>query len=176
MSCIVGLIQNGKAYMGCDGLATTLDGEIRPVIANKIIENGPYIIGYTGNIRSGQVIKSRFFEAPKDIEDLPDALRNLFEQKGCLSSSDEETQATQANFLIIFNHKLYEILIDFQLNEIRGDFSSIGAGSGYAFGSLFSTKKVKDGKKRVLMALNAAKEYCAHVGEPFTILEMENHK
>lgn len=173
MSCIVGLIQNGRAYMGCDGLATTTDGEIRPVIANKIIENGPYLIGYTGNIRTGQVIKSRYFTPPEDIEDLPDALRNLFMEKGCISTSDEETQATQANFLIIFNHKLYEILIDFQLNEISGDFSSIGAGSSYAFGSLFSTKNIKDGKKRVMLALKAAREYCAHVGEPFTIVELE---
>jgi ATP-dependent protease HslVU (ClpYQ) peptidase subunit len=172
MSCVIGLIQNGKSYMGCDGLATTTDGEIRPVIANKIIINEPFIFGYTGNIRSGQVIKPEYFKPPKTIEELPDAIRQQFIDKGCMGSSDEETQATQSNFLVIFNHKLYEILIDFQLNEIRGEFSSIGAGSSYAFGSLFSTKNIKDPKKRIMIALKAAKEYCAHVGEPFSILEI----
>jgi ATP-dependent protease HslVU (ClpYQ) peptidase subunit len=171
MSCVIGLIQNGKSYMGCDGLATTCDGEIRPIVANKIIINGPFVIGYTGNIRSGQLMKPYYFKVPKTIEDLPDAIRKQLIDKGCISFSEEKTESTQSNFLIIFKNKLYEILIDFQLNEISGDFSAIGAGSSYAFGSLFSTKKMKDPKERILMGLQAAKEYCAFVGEPFSIIE-----
>ena len=74
MSCVVGLVDNGSVWIGADGIATTDDGEKRPIKARKIIRNRDYLFGYTGSVRTGQVIDPYYFKPPKNIFDLPDAL------------------------------------------------------------------------------------------------------
>jgi len=170
MSCVIGLLNEGKIYIASDGIATTEDGERRPIIATKIFRNGNYLIGFTGSIRTGQVLQPESFQPPKYIHELPDAIRNQFAEKGCLVIHNESQQHHHAcNFVIGYEGRLYEILIDFQLNEIYGEFTAIGSGAGYALGSLYSTKKWTSPNKRLKTALKAAAEFDRSCGEPFYI-------
>jgi len=170
MSCVVGLIQNGKIFIGSDGRATTGDGETRPIKTIKVFRNGKYLIGYTGSVRTGQVLQERYFEAPDDIFEFPDAIREHLGNKGTLLANDEQAQMQNANFLIAFENSLYEILIDFQLNEIDGGFTSIGAGATYALGSLHTTSKLMlSPEERVNAALEAACRYETSCGKPLDI-------
>lgn len=172
MSTIVGIIDNGKVWMGADGYATTGEGERRRIVPRKIFFNGPYMIGHVGSIRTGQVIKSDYFEAPENIMEFPDKLREQYKSKGCLGVNPDDSSSIQAsNFLIATpTGKLFEILVDFQMNEVI-DFVSIGSGSPYALGSLWTTRALKDPKKRIAAALKAASVYDMATGPPYVIEE-----
>ena len=169
MSCIVGIAQEGKIYMGSDSFATTSDGERRPIIANKLFFNKEYLIGFTGSIRTGQAIRPHYFDPPNSILDFPDALREHLYEKGCVLNSEEHGQIQGSNFLIGWRGKLYEILLDFQMNETDGDCNTIGAGATFAFGSLYTTKFIKkiSPNKRIALALEAASFYTTTCGPPF---------
>ena len=175
MSCVVGLVHNGKIYMGSEGLATTNEGEKRPIITNKVFRNGKYLFGFTGSVRTGQLVYPRNFTPPNDVFELPDAIREHLSIKGSLLTGEDQMQIHGSNFMIGINGVLYELLIDFQLNEVAGDFSAIGSGGAYALGSLFTTRKSYKMKpeSRVKKALEAACEYDASCGPPFMIEVLE---
>ncbi|MHA1816661.1 MAG: hypothetical protein ACTSX1_11685 [Candidatus Heimdallarchaeaceae archaeon] len=174
MSCVIGLLQDGKLYIGSDGIATTEEGERRPIIATKIFTNKGYLIGFTGSVRTGQLIGPKYFDPPTNIYELSDSIREHILQKGSLIVSGETQQHLQScNFLVGYQGRLFEILIDFQMNEISGAFTAIGSGAVYSFGSLFATKKWKSSEKRIINALDAACEYDRSCGRPYTIEVME---
>lgn len=171
MSTIVGLIEGDDVYIGADSRASTEDGQIRPIICDKIFRNGKYLVGFTGSVRGGQVLLPYYFRFPKHPYMLPDAIREQLHNKGCLESSDSNTDSHGCNLLIAIQGRLYEILCDFQLNQISS-FTTIGSGSPFAFGSLYTTqymKKEYSPEKRLELALNAAAEYDAATGPPFII-------
>ena len=174
MSCVVGLIKDGKIYMASEGAATTAEGERRPIITRKVMWNGDYLMGYTGGVRTGQlVVDPLLFTPPKEIHLLPGAIREHLESHGSIMVDEASTQIHNCNFLVGYNGLLYEILVDFQLNEVAGDFTAIGSGSPYAMGAMFATKRVKDPIKRVEIALQAACQYDSSCAPPFTFEYVE---
>jgi hypothetical protein len=172
MSTVVGIVKNGKVWMGADSYATTSDGERRRIVCNKIFTNGPYLIGYIGSVRTGQVIKPPWFDPPQDVFDFPDAMMEQFGKKGCLAvNQEDQTSILLSNFLIATPlGKLYELLVDFQMNEIK-DFTAIGSGSAHALGSLYTSQKWVSQRKRIMTALKVASVYDTSTGPPFTCTE-----
>ena len=111
MSCVVGLIQNGMVYIGSDGLATTEEGERRPVICIKIFTNKEYLIGFAGSVRHGQLLGPKFLDAPASVYDFPDAIREVFIEKGAIMTTDTGQQMHNSNILIGHKGRLFELLI-----------------------------------------------------------------
>jgi ATP-dependent protease HslVU (ClpYQ) peptidase subunit len=74
----------------------------------------------------------------------------------------------EGNFLVATTEgKLYEILSDFQMNEVD-NFTAIGSGSTFALGSLFTSKgRIKEPEARVFKALQTAAFFDAATGPPF---------
>jgi ATP-dependent protease HslVU (ClpYQ) peptidase subunit len=173
MSCVVGLLKDGKLYMGSEGRATTDEGENRPIIATKMFWNGPYLLGFAGSVRTGQLLKPQYFDPPDDISEFPDSMIELLGNKGSLATSDDQLSMQNCNVLVGFENRLYEILSDFQLNEVYGDYLSIGSGASYALGSLYTSRRVKSAEKRVTLALQAACFFDTSCGPPFFIEIME---
>jgi ATP-dependent protease HslVU (ClpYQ) peptidase subunit len=134
--------------------------------------NGPYLIAFIGSVRSGQVLKPEYFEVPESVYDFPDKMVEQFKKKGCLAiSSESQVSVQEANFLIATpNGKLFEVLVDFQINEIE-DFTAIGSGSPFALGSLYTTRDWGDHKRRIMTALKVAATYDMSTGPPYTIEE-----
>jgi len=172
MSTVVAIVDNGKVWMGGDSFTTTKDGQRRRIKCIKMFTNGPYLIGFIGSVRTSQVIKPEYFDAPKNLYEFPDKLREQYEKKGCLSiDPDNQTSMQESNILIATHEgKLYEILADFQMNEIE-DFTGIGSGSPFALGSLYTTRRWSSPKKRILAALEVASVYDTSTGPPFVIEE-----
>jgi ATP-dependent protease HslVU (ClpYQ) peptidase subunit len=173
MSCIVGVVNKNGVWIGADGLATTEDGQRRPIVADKIIRNKGYLLGYAGSVRAGQLMDPHHFSPPKNILDFADSLLHLLEEKGSVAKTTEELLLLPINILVGYKKKLYEILADFQLNEVV-DFSSIGTGAPYAYGSLFETShnpnlKTED---RVMRALKAGQCFDRSTGEPFEVKKL----
>jgi len=169
MSCIVGIVEGKKVWMGAESCASTGDGERVYTKLKKIFKNGPYLIGFVGNVRPGQVIMPNW-KPPKDIKDFPDALIERFTEKGCIGvDSEDQTTIQGTNFLIAFKNKLYGILIDFQMNEID-TYVAIGSGSDFATGSLHTTNSMKfSPEKRIKLALEAAVYHNITCEGPFII-------
>lgn len=180
MSTVVGLKTDKGVWIGADSRASTDEGEVRPIIAEKVFNNGPYLIGFIGSVRGGQLVRPEYFKPPTRIKDWPDALIKHYEAKGCLVTTETQTSAMACNFIIgdTRTGQLFEILVDFQMNEIP-EMTAIGSGSNFAFGSLFTTRELNiNGKRRVELALEAAETFDAATGPPLyvRILEMEKTK
>lgn len=171
MSTIVGLKDGNDIYIGVDSRASTEDGHIRPIICEKMFRNGKYLVGFTGSVRGGQVLLPYYFRFPKHPYMLPDAIREQLHNKGCLETGESNVDAQGCNYIIAIQGRLYEILSDFQLNAIS-EFTTIGSGSPFAFGSLFTTNTMKDvltPVERIELALKSAAEFDAATGPPFII-------
>lgn len=170
MSCVIGIVNKDGVWIGADSAATTNDGERRPIDTIKVFRNKKYLIGFIGSIRGGQILYPESFNPPKLIHEFPDALRDQCEEKGCMGLlSDDQTQIHKCNYLIGYQGKLYEILVDFQINGMI-EYSAIGSGSSFAFGSLYTTGKTKlNPEQRIKMALEVAAEFDMATAPPFII-------
>lgn len=177
MSCVAAIVNDGKIWMAADGLASTEDGCIRPANCTKIFTNGDYTIGFIGSVRGGQILYPKYFAPPEDIMDLPDAIKEQCELKGCLAYTEQQTHVMGSNYLVGYRGKLYEILVDFQMVEVP-DYSSIGSGSYYAYASLFTTKDMVDigPEKRLEYAIKSAIEYDAACGLPIQMVRIMPEK
>jgi ATP-dependent protease HslVU (ClpYQ) peptidase subunit len=170
MSCIIGLKYGGNVYIGGDGRATSSDGEMRPIICNKVFMNGLYLVGFCGSVRTGQLLYPNNFSPPKKILNWPNAMREHFSEYGALLRDEETGDVHGANVLVGRNGKLFEILVDFQMSEIL-EFTSIGSGSTFAFGALEILKLAKGMKPedKIMKALEVSAKYCAQVGPPYEV-------
>lgn len=174
MSCVIGLKQKKTVWLACDGVASTEDGEIRPIVAIKLFKKGPYLMGFAGSIRTGQIIQYGKFTIPKSIWGWPDIIREQITEKGAMGQGEDQVQMQGCNFIIGHGSNLYEILSDFQINEIdhRG-YTAIGAGSTIAMGSLFtSTGFSMTAEERLRMALHAATEFVGSCGPPYKVTKV----
>jgi ATP-dependent protease HslVU (ClpYQ) peptidase subunit len=171
MSCIVGLVDKKKVYLGSDGIASTEDGDKHPVNAIKIFKKGSYIFGFAGSIRTGQIIQRSTYKLPKNIWGWPDLIREQITKKGAIFTPEGQGELQSSNFIIGHKGKLYELLCDFQLNEVNEEgYTAIGAGSMLALGSLYTSKGLDfTPTERVYLALNTATQFVTSCGPPYTI-------
>jgi ATP-dependent protease HslVU (ClpYQ) peptidase subunit len=175
MSCIVGLVDKKKVYLGSDGIASTEDGDMHPIYAIKMFKRGSYILGFAGSIRTGQIIQRGSYKLPKNIWGWPDIIREQITEKGAIVTAEGQVQIQMSNFIIGHKGKLYELLSDFQINEVNEEgYTAIGAGTTVALGSLFTSKGLDfTPEQRIYLALNAAAEFVASCGPPYTIKVLE---
>lgn len=171
MSVVAGLIKDGKVYMAADSMSSSDDGDIRYRADKKIFVNDKYIIGYTGSARTGQVLKPHYFKPPKNIYDLPDAIREQLKEKGCSCEIPEAagTDAMGSNLLIGWKGKLYEVLIDFQLVELVEPYSAVGAGKYHALSVFYFANRIGlfdeiSPPDLLQYAIETASYFCASVG------------
>lgn len=177
MTCIVGLIDKGKVYMGGDSAGVAgLDLTVRA--DEKVFINGDFIMGFTSSFRMGQLLRYKFnppFHMP-DISDdeymvteFIDAVRDCFNENGyARNNNGEEAGGT---FLVGYNGELYEIHDDYQVAKPADNFAAAGCGYHIALGSLYSSSKGLFPKDRVKLALEASERFSAGVRSPFLILE-----
>jgi len=187
MTCIVGLVDGDKAWMGGDSAGVAgLDVTIRK--DPKVFKKGPFLIGYTSSFRMGQLLRFKF-KPPKYYPeeyhndereymciDFIEGVRSCLKAGGYSTiSSNEETAGV---FLVGFNGRLFRIDSDFQVGESMETYESIGCGQDYAKGSLFSMLGVNSLSKPnekydpgyiVEEALNSAEHFSGGVRAPFVI-------
>ena len=172
MTCIVAIAHKGTVYMGGDSAGVGgLDLVQRR--DKKVFRNGPFIIGFCGSFRAGQVLQYKFAaptRAPdQDVFDYMvcqfiDSARNALKDAGVakIENNVEEGEL----FLVGYQGRLFRVDEDFHVGESVHDFDAIGCGERYALGSLHSTIKT-DPTKRLSLALEAAETFCAGVRGPF---------
>ena len=176
MTCIVGYLdkKTKKVTIGGDSAGVSgLDVTIRK--DEKVFRNGDFIIGCTSSFRMIQLLRFSF-KPPKikkdDIyeymcTDFINEVRSCFKKGGYLQkySDGDEKGGT---FLVGYKDRLFTIENDFQIGENLNGISSIGCGSSFALGCLYTLDGEKiDTKKKILKSLETASFFSGGVSEPF---------
>ncbi|TJW14425.1 MAG: hypothetical protein E5W82_10640 [Mesorhizobium sp.] len=159
MTCIVGLVDNGKVYIGGDSAAITGDSiEIR---ANrKVFRNGPYVIGFTGSYRVGQMLEYASLPKLTCKDVMAHLVLNVVDKLKEISGKDID------ELLIGHGGRLFKVSSDYSVAEYAS-YAAAGVGGQYALGNFHGG--VGAPELRVQAALEAAQTHCAGVRAPFHV-------
>lgn len=175
MTCIVGLVYDGKVYMGADSAASS-GWTTRESGTPKLFRKGPYIIGYTTSFRMGQILHHMIDlpEAESEYDEsfmvtrFVEAIRVKFKELGF--TKIESNQETGGQFLVGVAGKIYEIDSDFQVQINADGMYAIGCGANYALGALY-LKRRDSPKTSIELALCSAAYFSNGVSVPFIFME-----
>lgn len=177
MTCIVGMISNGRVFIGGDSAA--MGGGYGLVVRNdrKVFKNGDFVMGFTTSFRMGQLL-AHSFNPPKPrrdvdifaymVTDFVDSARQTMKNGGFARVKDSHSEEGGV-FLVGYAGRLFMIDTDFQVGESVHGFDAVGCGQELALGSLHSTAFITDPEARIREALRVAEACCAGVRSPFFI-------
>lgn len=174
MTCVVGLVQKGRVYLGVDSAAVQ-GWTRRPSQVSKVFRRGPFLIGYTTSFRMGQLLEHHLtVPAQKDTQtDMSfmvtlfiESVRVLLKEKGFTKIESNTEKGGQ--FLVAYRKHLYTIESDFQVGHMVEQFDAIGSGAEFALGAMKALEKTAP-MARVRKALEIAANYNMGVCGPFTI-------
>jgi hypothetical protein len=189
MTCIVGLVDRGKVYIGGDsagigGWNLTIRKD------RKVFRNGDFLIGGTASFRMIQLLQHAFkpptfdYGMAHDLEEdgeafsiekfmsttFVDAIRQCFKDGGYAQKTNEQESGGQ--FLVGFRGHLFDIQSDYQVQEALCRYDAIGCGLEVALGSLHATDgllETRTSQERLMTALEAAEYHNAGVRGPFYV-------
>lgn len=171
MTCIVGLVDKDKVWIGGDSAASS-QNQIVIIKDPKVFKRGNFIIGCAGSFRTMQILKY-IFKFPKlKSNDLYKYLCRDFAKEMKKASKDlmsDNEGSKFGSFLIGHENRLFTFDDDLQVIENLNGLDSVGSGCDYALGSIITTIG-QDPKKRILKALEASSFYCPSVAAPFHVI------
>ena len=178
MTCIVGLVDGAKVYIGGDS-ASTSSNDLVVRADGKVFRNGPFLLGFTTSWRMGQLLHYAF-RPPLHDPDLDalaylatafvDAVRNCLKAGGYALRQNE--QESGGDFLVGYRGGLYVVCSDYQVGQAVDNWMAVGCGAAYALGALYATQG-EPARERVLKALQAAERHSAGVRSPFVVEILE---
>lgn len=188
MTTIASIQGKGWAVIACDSRATT---ESRPYTLPKevckIVKNGPYLIGVTGELKSISLIKYSFSPTPPQIDITVKELDRFMTQtfipefkdfiKETSLNMKEDEDINVPSILVLINGIVY--YIDSYLTWLR-DPSGIyteGSGQSFAHGSLLSSTNgdvsnisIASAKKMLSTAISNAMKMDLCTGPPIHMM------
>lgn len=177
MTAIVGVVEDGKVWLGGDSAGVGgLSMQVRS--DPKVFKNGDFVIGYTSSFRMGQILEHHL-SAPQPFEGeggmaymvkrfIP-AVKEQLKSHGFQRTNDG--QDSGGTFLVGYRGELYEVEDDYQVGRVLQRYHAVGCGRDLAIGSLFTTNDFElSPRERITLALQAAAEFSAGVRGPFTII------
>lgn len=179
MTCIVGMVDGGKVFMGADSLATNHYVQT-PRKDAKLFRNKHLLIGYCGSPRMGQLLRFKLeppeIPAGKDVfnyacTDLVDAVIKTLKDNGFAKEDNNVLEG--GTFLLGVAGRLFRIDSDFQVAESLYSYDACGSGAEVALGSLHSTTSFTSSEKRLKLALEAASAHTPYVQSPYLIEVLE---
>jgi ATP-dependent protease HslVU (ClpYQ) peptidase subunit len=181
MSCIVGIAERGKVWIGADSWASNGNSYVLTRDTGKIFRCGPMLIAHCGGLRAGQVMRHLFtpkpFEQGDDpvrylVADVAVPLRELLKEHGLLCADQERIKdgdAANNSMLIGIAGRLFICQDNFQIEEYEDSFAAHGCGSDLARGALSVLSLDIPPDKRIILALEATARFDNKVGPPFIV-------
>lgn len=143
MTCIAGVVDRGRVVIGGDS-AGCAGWDLTVRADAKVFRNGPYLFGFTGSFRMGQLLRYGFDPPtpPALPEDLfgflctrfIDAVRDALKAGGYASKEDERESG--GTFLVGVRGRLFRIDSDYQVGESHQPYDAVGCGANVALGYL----------------------------------------
>lgn len=167
MTCIVGITDNEFVYIGADRSASD-GGSILSMKKPKVETRNGWIYAYAGTIGIGQLFS--FISLPAEVEDVYTYIRlSIVEDiKKAIETFSYIPTEHDTTWLIGKNGRLFE-LSSSDWGVVEVDYTSIGSGSQYAFGSLY-TSIDNTPVDKVALALGAAITFSPDCQGPIDIL------
>lgn len=176
MTCIVGMVQDGKVLIGGDSAGVGgLDIQNRKDV--KVFTNGDFVMGCTTSFRMIQLLQYKL-SPPKrhpDVDvmrfmvtDFVEAVRELFRSGGFATKENEAESG--GNFLVGYAGRLFRIESDYQVGERVEGFDACGCGEAYALGAMAAYTPT-DARERLTFALKTVAQFSAGVRGPFVFAE-----
>lgn len=173
MTAIVGLVHDGRVYIGGDS-AGIAGYQLTVRADQKVFRTDRYVFGFTDSFRMGQLIRYSF-EPPAPVTRLDKFMATTFIDalRGCLKEGGyarkESEQESGGTFLVGVAGRLFRIGSDYQVGESVDAYDAVGSGDDLALGALYATPDRRP-KERIRIALSAAERFSAGVRRPFTIV------
>ena len=179
MTCIIGLLSDGVAYIGGDSCGSNGWTE-EDCAHSKVFRVGDFVIGGTTSFRMLDLLEYSLTipeKRPWTDEDLEKFMRTAFVNavRSCLKDGGFATKKSEAElggtFLVGYKGHLWRVQNDYSIIT-RTKYDSVGCGQMVAFGSLFATETIGNlsAEHRVTAALLAAEEHVCGVRGPFNVL------
>jgi len=182
MTCIVGLEDEGKVYIGGDSAGVDSGWNYMLREDKKVFRNGKMIFGFTSSFRMGQLLQYKLkIPRPKktDTDDFGylcttfmDALIKCFKDSGYAHVNNSKVSG--GTFLLGYKGKLYQVQSDYQVSRVLKPFDACGCGEPYALGAmevLYLDKKISP-EEKILKALEVAETFSAGVRGPFNVVSI----
>jgi ATP-dependent protease HslVU (ClpYQ) peptidase subunit len=178
MTCIAGIVYEGKVYIGGDS-AGVAGYSITVRADEKVFKKGEFVMGFTSSFRMGQLLRYKLnipFHKPNIdtyeymVTEFVEAVRQCLKDGGYSRTNNREEFG--GTFLIGYKGELFTIDVDFQVGKSLNSYNAIGCGEDIAKGSMFTSCRLVDcGPDEIIReALRAAEEFNAGVRGPFTII------
>lgn len=178
MTCIVGLLDKSKVYIGGDTCGSN-GYHYSSCDHPKVFRVGDFIIGGTTSFRMLDLLEYSLdipFVKPSDEENMDKFMRTTFVNsvRDCLKKGGfckiDRSEESGGTFLIAYKDKMYRMQDNFSIiNRLKYD--SVGCGMYAAIGSLHTTEGMKMlPEGRITVALEAAASIMTGVKGPFNIL------
>jgi ATP-dependent protease HslVU (ClpYQ) peptidase subunit len=177
MTCIAGIVEAGKVYIGGDS-AGIAGYDLMLRADPKVFRKKDCVIGFTSSFRMGQLLRYSL-HAPNqpDGMDVFEYMATLFVEnvRECFKAGGytrkESEQEYGGIFLAGYAGRLFGIDGDFQVFEAACGYAAIGSGAAYALGAIHASKG-RTPRERLQAALIAAQAFSTAVREPFVIEEL----
>lgn len=180
MTCVAGLVHEGKVYIAADSQGSSaLRHSSRK--DEKVFQIEDILFGFASSYRGGQVVHYWFGKPKHDKNTSVDeymhrflvpAVRKVMADNGTLWKK-EDIESSLAQFLIGYRGRLFTIDTDFQVGETHCGYDAIGSGASVAIGALYATRNsTEDPPTRLIAALEAAETHSRGVGGPFVYGEV----
>jgi ATP-dependent protease HslVU (ClpYQ) peptidase subunit len=180
MTCVVGLVENNKIYLGGDSLTSIGDRKYTKTLPKVVNKGNKFLIGSAGDVSATQpvlFISDLGIEQTPEQSDMEYMIMNIVEEfrrvlmsRGKIISENGEEHSDVA-FLIGYNNKLYHIDPYFSVMVAQCGYDAIGTGQQVALGSLYTTSLTNmKAEERIKIALEAAAEHHCDVIPPFKII------
>lgn len=172
MTCIVGIVEAGKVYIGGDSAGVA--GYSLTVRADrKVFRNGDFVMGFTSSFRMGQLLAHAFTPPKRHLDvdvykfmvtDFVNSVRDCLKTGGYAEKHNEAERA--GTFLVGYAGRLFKVDSDYQVGEPADPFEACGCGEAVALGALYANPAGKP-QDRLKIALEAAERFSAGVRGPF---------
>ena len=177
MTCIIGIVDKKKVYIGGDSAG--ISGYSLTIRKDpKVFTIGEFAFGFTTSFRMGQLLMHGFKPPPVNGSDLYqymctsfiDAVRARFKDGGFAEKNNEVEFG--GVFLVGVRRRLFQVGSDYQIGEPIDKIDACGCGQDIALGSLYSQSTTVSAKTRILNALKAAEHFNAGVRGPFRVVSV----
>jgi len=179
MTCIVAVIVGDEVVMGAESSGADLqEREMYTIDMPKVFRAGPWIVGYSGSYRLGQILKFSMtwpeppekldyeFMATEMVRALHDCLSKQFDSKQPDGAANRHWQ-----ILIGYRGKVFGISYKYDVISSSDSHAAIGGGRKVALGALQALAGHPDlsPRERVERALEVACKYVPGLRGPFVI-------
>jgi len=177
MTCIIGLAEGGKVWIGGDSASSDGSWIVRATAIEKVFQCPPFLLGCETSFRMMQILRYHLGDLPEQgesnttaymVKTFVERIRRIFKEHGFAKIEDSKEEGGQ--FFVGYNGWLYLIGSDFQVNSYRDGLDAIGSGANLALGAMKALDFLPP-RERVERALEVAAYFSGGVMPPFTVLE-----